>query len=269
MLRSLEFQVGALFELMDAHTARDVADRSVTEVIYRKRDGVVDTFDAVKEALWMQQERQFQTNNARHPNESEAPTTLSAIHADPAAQVAFPGNGCGSGLRELEELQACLAERVAAVGDREVSGNVAQIPTPIGRTSATQHAGVHSEYPLSAGVPLLQHPDIQSAVQGPTTMAFNPTSWPFTDLRPDLSTSSLLASFAPGSHGAMLGAFGPGQPGGGSEPGTIPAVPAPGAVPVQNFAAPPQFVSSDSCIPSASLPPLTLTETTFHFRSTN
>ncbi|CAE8625099.1 unnamed protein product, partial [Polarella glacialis] len=58
MLRSLEFQVGALFELMDAHSSREEADASVIEVIDRKRDSVVETFEAVKDALWWQDRRQ-------------------------------------------------------------------------------------------------------------------------------------------------------------------------------------------------------------------
>lgn len=95
MLRSLEFQVGALFELVDAHSSLDTADRSVAQVIDRKRETVADTFDAVKEALWWQQRRQRQAK--RRSRDGEGPSQE---------------NG---GMQELEALQSQLAQRVAAV----------------------------------------------------------------------------------------------------------------------------------------------------------
>eukprot|EP00439_Symbiodinium_sp_Y106_P072072 s2382_g13.t1 len=52
MLRSLEFQVEALFELMDAHSFKEEADASVVDVINRKREALHNTFAALKEALW-------------------------------------------------------------------------------------------------------------------------------------------------------------------------------------------------------------------------
>eukprot|EP00971_Amphidinium_carterae_P072499 1434112-Amphidinium_carterae.3 len=92
MLRSLEFQVGALFELMDAHSSRDEADRSVLDVIDRKKNSVMDCFDAVRDTLWWQQKRQRDT-----------PRQL--------------GADCDFGLSEYKTLQSQLARRIAAVVD--------------------------------------------------------------------------------------------------------------------------------------------------------
>eukprot|EP00913_Durusdinium_trenchii_P030447 g28521.t2 len=50
VIRSLEFQVNALFELMEAHSLE--AESSVLEVIERKREAVHETFQCLKEAVW-------------------------------------------------------------------------------------------------------------------------------------------------------------------------------------------------------------------------
>jgi len=92
MLRSLEFQVGALFELMDAHSSRDEADKSVLDVIDRKKNSVMDCFDAVRDALWWQQRRQRDTQR----------------------QLAGEYD---TGLSEYKTLQSQLARRIAAVVD--------------------------------------------------------------------------------------------------------------------------------------------------------
>lgn len=110
MLRSLEFQVSALFELMDAHLARDLADHSVTDVISQKRELVMETFDAVKDALWGQQRKVLRPERIRSlGNGGSLDVSQVPVHSS-CDQTA-------GGLRDLEALQSQLARRVAAVVD--------------------------------------------------------------------------------------------------------------------------------------------------------
>mmetsp|Transcript_41376 Transcript_41376/g.89686 ORF Transcript_41376/g.89686 Transcript_41376/m.89686 type:complete len:430 (-) Transcript_41376:101-1390(-) len=99
MIRSLEFQVSALFELMDAHSAE--ADASVLEVINRKREAVDDTFQALKEAVWWTRRRREQPCEA-------GPRLGRTSH--------FTGDRRDrSGLQELEALQSQLDVRISQV----------------------------------------------------------------------------------------------------------------------------------------------------------
>lgn len=99
MIRSLEFQVSALFELMDAHSAE--ADASVLEVINRKREAVDDTFQALKEAVWW-------TRRLREQPCEAGPRLGRTSH--------FTGDRRDrSGLQELEALQSQLDVRISQV----------------------------------------------------------------------------------------------------------------------------------------------------------
>lgn len=168
MLRSLEFQVGALFELMDAHTSLDVADSSVAEVIDRKRESLAETFDAVKEALWWQQRRQrqsrarpgreldawasapSQTPSGRHmlvPMHTPASTPPGSASTN-NTRVAPPI--AGSGLQELEALHSQLARRVAAVVEdgalSEYSGHSSHISQPPHPQPQPDHSTLYSNF---------------------------------------------------------------------------------------------------------------------------
>eukprot|EP00811_Abedinium_folium_P028687 NODE_4459_length_1889_cov_2.558456.p1 GENE.NODE_4459_length_1889_cov_2.558456~~NODE_4459_length_1889_cov_2.558456.p1 ORF type:complete len:561 (-),score=167.23 NODE_4459_length_1889_cov_2.558456:206-1675(-) len=136
MLRSLEFQVGALFELMEAHAPHDVNDGAVTEVISRKRESVRETFDAVKEAMWWQQQNPQQRCKhcaaaaaaaataaaagtpdggeelARRASAQEQDASRSWLRESTASAAPQEQNGS---VRELRALQSELARRVAAV----------------------------------------------------------------------------------------------------------------------------------------------------------
>lgn len=106
MLRSLEFQVEALFELMDAHSFKDEADASVVDVINRKREALHNTFAALKEALWWtrrQSERPVSSVPARSSMQG------------PWAEEAPGLDAESSGLTELEALQSQLAKRISVV----------------------------------------------------------------------------------------------------------------------------------------------------------
>lgn len=104
MMRSLEFQVGALLELTDAHKSYDLTDHDVTEVINRKRDLVMETFQTVREALWWQQRKQRQALRRQRDADTSPPW--------PSGQSTELES---SGLRELEALKLQLTQRVAQV----------------------------------------------------------------------------------------------------------------------------------------------------------
>lgn len=166
MLRSLEFQVDALFELMDAHTSRDVADCTVAEVIGRKRDSLMEMFDTVKEALWWQQRRQGQARRRLH--DVEVPWTMGLDHADaPDTSVPVPRKTCHGGLRELEALQMQLAARVTAVledgGCSDGSATHSSWSIPVAASGTADYA-VHHTQPLPRQI-------------SQTDYAANGTSW--------------------------------------------------------------------------------------------
>lgn len=120
MLRSLEFQVGALFELMDAHCMRQDSDFSVTEVINMKRDSVEEAFQAVREALWWQQRpAKGQPQRPTKGHVSSFQSVLSGLGDGLPPSSGFLEQD-SNGLQELEALQSQLAKRVAAVfeGDK-------------------------------------------------------------------------------------------------------------------------------------------------------
>ncbi|CAE7756279.1 azoB, partial [Symbiodinium sp. CCMP2456] len=105
MLRSLEFQVEALFELMDAHSFKDEADASVVDVINRKREALHNTFAALKEALWW----------TRRQSERPVSTSMAPRFSGPWAEEAPGLDPESSGLTELEVLQSQLAKRISVV----------------------------------------------------------------------------------------------------------------------------------------------------------
>jgi hypothetical protein len=121
LLRSLEFKVGALFELMDMQVEhqpnlpKDETHRAsvVQEVIGRKRESVLDTLDAVKELLWWQQKRQRRLQ--RRPRDQVAPAIEAPRAVLPDAnQPAGPAAGLAD-LEELAELKSQLMRRVDEV----------------------------------------------------------------------------------------------------------------------------------------------------------
>jgi len=113
MIRSLEFQVGALFELMDAHSAE--ADASVLEVINRKREAVHDTFQALKEAVWWTRRRK-----ERGPTGSVLARPQRIGYSCHGYDLAgandrFSLRNDRSGLLELEALQSQLDAKISQV----------------------------------------------------------------------------------------------------------------------------------------------------------
>merc|ERR1719443_67173 len=100
--------MGALFELLNlqsAHVTRDEPGRSFAEVIGRKQESVMETFNEVKDAFWAQQRRQRSIRGG----DSEAGTrSVGSRSAGGDRTPSGPGAGrvsFDSGLQELEALQ--------------------------------------------------------------------------------------------------------------------------------------------------------------------
>lgn len=125
MLRSLEFKVGALFELLDLqleHQPKDETSRgsAVQEVISRKRETVLETLDAVKETLWWQQKRHRRIQRRQKDQSYPALEPPQSVSAEvPQAEV---GATSSTDLDELAELKAQLKRRV----DEVISGSPAR-----------------------------------------------------------------------------------------------------------------------------------------------
>lgn len=124
VIRSLEFQVNALFELMEAHSLE--AESSVLEVIERKREAVHETFQCLKEAVWWSRRRPRPHRLGPEPERCRSGTGsvsaglvggLSRTMGPKLAQSFAPGDT--SGLSELEALQSQLEARISQVQEAD------------------------------------------------------------------------------------------------------------------------------------------------------
>ena len=158
MIRSLEFQVGALFELMDAHSAE--ADASVLEVINRKREAVHDTFQALKEAVWWTRRRK--ERNTPTGSVLARPQRIGySCHGDLAgANDRTALRNDRSGLLELEALQSQLDVKISQVLEEDsrelpampVRPATPGLPAPSTRSSAPCALNLSVPNPPAAGL---------------------------------------------------------------------------------------------------------------------
>jgi len=242
MLRSLEFQVEALFELMDAHSFKEEADASVVDVINRKREALHNTFAALKEALWWTR------------RQSEGPASSSAFPRSSMgawAEAEAPGlDPESSGLTELEVLQSQLAKRISVVVENGSVNTERFKPkaVPAAATLAQTQEGMTIAWPVVPPIPEGEEDQLKRDFQLQRSPA-RPGSWP----------RELQASWAAGAAAARA-----------EREHTEPAPSCPPSLPETR---PPEKPTSQVQIAEpvttkdAGLVPLVLTPTYFHFRS--
>lgn len=281
MLRSLEFQVGALFELMDAHCMREDSDLSVTEVINMKRDSVEEAFQAVREALYWQQ------------RPAKGLPSSSQLSRSGLGDGFLPCSGFveqdSNGLQELEALQSQLAKRVAAVfeGDKPVPPPFRPPPRNVLQQQWQQQ---HQQHEISLQQQMQQHqqgpaasqeyPPLPSAAPA-TAPCGNPPGSPsaagaewLNQLQASWAAGASAAWWSAAASAASKACFSCQAVEETARAVELAARPAPAAVPQEPVTAQTSTSQAEGGaatvgqqLNSLGLPPLTMTSTTFHFKS--